>query len=156
MLDWIRSLPLSEVDGVTITGGEPFEQPEALHRLAVELREGVEFPREVDLLCYSGFPWKRIDERYRHILEVVDVVIAEPYVERLGPLRLRGSSNQTIHHISELGRRRYGELPERRNELQIVAGADGIRTVGIPDRGDLEKMERMLSRQGVTFGKRSW
>ena len=156
LLDWIRNLPLAEVHGVTITGGEPFEQPEALHRLAVGLRERIEFVGEVDLLCYSGFPWKRLRSQYRHILEHFDVIIAEPYVKRLRPEWLRGSSNQTIHPVSELGRRRYENQPERRNELQIVAGSDGIRMVGIPGRGDLEKMERLLSRQGVTFGARSW
>ena len=156
VLDWIRSLPLADIDGVTITGGEPFEQPEALTGLVRSLRRDVDFPRDVDVLCYSGFPWKRLRARYGEILRDLDAVIAEPYMERRSPKWLRGSGNQTVHALSEIGSERYGSEPEVRNALQIVAAGDGVRIVGIPNRGDLEKMERRLAGYGVSFGERSW
>ena len=160
LLAWVRRLPLGEVDGVTITGGEPFEQPEALGRLVDALRHGVDFGREVDLLCYSGYPWPRLARRHRDLLRRLDAVVAGPYVERLSPGWLRGSSNQTLHLLSSLGRERYGDATGRarrqRNALQIVASEDGIRIVGIPDRGDLERMTDTLAEHGVTLGDRSW
>ena len=85
LLAWIRRLPLDEVNGVTITGGEPFEQPEALHRLVVALRRSVDFRQDIDILCYSGFPWKRLSRQHGDILRHLDAVIAEPYVEKLAP-----------------------------------------------------------------------
>ena len=145
---------------MTITGGEPFEQPEALGRLVAMLRHEVDFGREVDLLCYSGYPWRRLVRRHREVLHRLDAVVAGPYVERLPPRWLRGSSNQALHLLSRLGRERYGDATERegkqRNELQIVASEDGIRIVGIPDRGDLERMTGKLAEHGVTLGDRSW
>ena len=107
LLAWIRHLPIEEVNGVTITGGEPFEQPEALHRLVAALRSSVDFCQDIDILCYSGFPWKHLSRRYGDILRHLDAVVAEPYVEKLASQWLRGSGNQTIHLLSALGRDRY-------------------------------------------------
>ena len=45
------------IDGVTVTGGEPFEQPEALEELLPALREWLDSRDAVsaDLLVYTGF-----------------------------------------------------------------------------------------------------
>ena len=149
-------MPLDEVNGVTITGGEPFEQPEALHRFVAELRGSADFCEELDILCYSGFPWKHLSRRHGDILRHLDAVIAEPYVESLAPQWLRGSGNQTIHLLSDLGRRRYAKASGQTNGLQVVAAGDDIRIIGIPNRGDLERMQEKLAGLGVAFGEQSW
>ena len=38
VLDWVRTKPFNEIDGITISGGEPFEQPEALYELLNKLK----------------------------------------------------------------------------------------------------------------------
>lgn len=136
--------------------GEPFEQPAALHRLVAELRSSVDFRQDIDILCYSGFPWKRLSQRHGDILQHLDAVIAEPYVEKLAPQWLRGSGNQTIHLLSALGRERYADASGRTNGLQVVAAGDDIRIIGIPNRGDLERMQEKLAGQGIVLGERSW
>lgn len=156
VLGWVRGLPLDEVDGVTITGGEPFEQPEALRDLVLGLRRDVRFARPIDVLCYSGHSWRRLARRHAGVLALLDAVIAEPYVEKLPPRWLRGSSNQVVRTLSDLGRDRYPDTPSRANGLQIVPIEGGVRIVGIPDRGDLERMEGKLAALGVTFGETSW
>ena len=153
---WIQRLPLEEVNGVTITGGEPFEQPKALHRLVAALRSSVDFRQDIDILCYSGFPWKHLSQRHGDILQHLDAVIAEPYVEKLAPQWLRGSDNQTIHLLSALAKRRYADASRQTNGLQVVAVGDDIRIIGIPNRGDLERMQEKLAGQGVAFGEWSW
>jgi len=156
VLDWVGNLPLGDVDGVTITGGEPFEQPEALGELVARLRREVRFDRRVDVLCYSGYPWDRISRRHADVLAMLDTVITGPYVEKLPPKWLLGSSNQAIQTLSELARERYPDDPSRTNGLQIVPSDCGVRIVGIPNRGDLERMEGELVEHGVTFGETSW
>ena len=156
VLDWVRGLPLDEVDGVTITGGEPFEQPEALRDLVTGLRRDVRFGRRVDMLCYSGYPWGRLSRRHPDMLSLFDTVITGPYVEKLPPRWLRGSGNQVIRALSELGRERYHDTPSRANGLQVIPAEGSVRIVGIPNRGDLKRMEGKLAELGVTFGETSW
>ena len=156
LLAWMRRLPLAEVNGVTITGGEPFEQSAALHRLVAALRSSVDFPKDIDILCYSGFPWRRLSRRHGDILRHLDAVIAEPYVEKQPPQWLRGSGNQTMHLLSALGRDRYAKASEQPNGLQVVAAGDDIRIIGIPNRGDLERMQEKLAGLGVVVGEKSW
>ena len=149
---WIETLPLDEVDGVTISGGEPFEQPDALLWLATVLRREMRFARDIDILCYSGLRWSRLVRSHDQILQQLDAVVTEPFVEHLPTRWLRGSSNQQIHALSGLGEERYGSSNDQRNELQLVAASDGIRLVGIPDRGDVDRWEQQLGEYGVTLG----
>jgi anaerobic ribonucleoside-triphosphate reductase activating protein len=89
-----------ELDGVSISGGEPFEQPQALLAIAAGLRERT----DLSLLIFSGLTLDQIDRRSlgTQILRHVDVLIDGPYVERLGPaVGLRGSANQRAHLLSD-------------------------------------------------------
>jgi anaerobic ribonucleoside-triphosphate reductase activating protein len=89
-----------EIDGVSVTGGEPFEQPLALLALARGLRERF----ALSLLVFSGYTLEEIRCRPlgREILESIDVLIDGRYSgrRRLGRA-LRGSSNKRIHLLSD-------------------------------------------------------
>ncbi|MBK8768465.1 MAG: 4Fe-4S cluster-binding domain-containing protein, partial [Burkholderiaceae bacterium] len=78
IMDWIRQLPSEDIQGFTISGGEPFDQPEALSILIDQLRN--EFCAELarDILVYSGYPWSILGRRHSEILRKVDVVVSEP------------------------------------------------------------------------------
>lgn len=87
------------IQGVTFSGGEPFEQPEACARLARTLKgDGY------NIWAYSGYTFdalKRMAEENPAILdflESVDVLVDGPYVEALHSYELdwRGSSNQRL------------------------------------------------------------
>jgi anaerobic ribonucleoside-triphosphate reductase activating protein len=89
-----------EIDGVSISGGEPFEQPESLLALAAGLRSRTDLP----LLIFSGFALEEIRGRPlgAEILERTDVLIDGPYVQDLGPGDgLRGSANQRVHLLGD-------------------------------------------------------
>ncbi len=49
---------LSEAEGITISGGEPFLQMEALEDLLRQLRQ---YRTGSDILVYSGFSWSEIE-----------------------------------------------------------------------------------------------
>ena len=85
------------VHDVTLSGGEPFEQPEACAALAAALkREGY------GIWCYTGYLYDdlagRTDPAIANLLDHIDVLVDGRYVDELRNLSLqfRGSSNQRL------------------------------------------------------------
>ncbi len=161
LVDRCRELAGDDLDGITISGGEPFEQPEALRELLTRLRDWTDdLPQPVDYLCYTGKPWRSVTRLHRDVIALLDAVIPEPFVAALPTAPLRGSTNQRIHALTELGESRYGDddaLLER-SAKQLQIGFDGERMwlVGIPARGDLQRIERHCEEQGLIFSSVSW
>jgi anaerobic ribonucleoside-triphosphate reductase activating protein len=151
------------LDGVTISGGEPFDQPRALAALVDGLalwrsEAGLDF----DILCYSGYPLATLEKRHARLLARLDALIPEPYVDNLPLGKLwRGSSNQPLVPLSERGEARYRahvDAPAADQEKRIQAAVDQDRVwyIGIPARGDMESLEAACAGRGVTFSQVSW
>jgi anaerobic ribonucleoside-triphosphate reductase activating protein len=159
VLEWIAGLPIDQIDGFTLTGGEPFDQPNALLALAQVIRRDYGADGARDILVYSGYPWRRLTQRHAQLLDEFDMVISEPFKQRRPGAWLRGSDNQAIHALTELGSKRYGSgvgdtAPQR--SLQVHFDGEQLWMIGIPAPGDLERMEAGLRDSGVTFGEVSW
>jgi len=155
LMDLIRQQPLEAVDGFTISGGEPFEQPEALGALLEEIAL-LKTSRQ-DVLVYSGYPFSRHRRHWPHLLTKVDALISEPYKQQRAGAWLRGSDNQRINVLSALGQERYGVEPEeKRPAIQIQFDGDELVMIGIPARGDLEALEGRLKAMGVSWREVSW
>lgn len=158
VLGWLRSL--GRVDGVTISGGEPFQQPAALRELLRGIRAWA--PPGVDVLVYSGYAASRLRRSFGDLLELCDAIVAGPYIERLneaiGGLRWRGSTNQRIIATSVLGKERYrdAERGDSTPHIQVSVEDDRILYIGIPRRGDMERLTERLTLSGVHAGEVSW
>jgi anaerobic ribonucleoside-triphosphate reductase activating protein len=157
VLAWLDTL--ARLDGVTISGGEPFEQPAAI----LEIVRGVRQRRpDADVLLYSGYPLSVLRRRpaARAVLEAADAVIAGPYVERRNPGgRWRGSSNQRLVTLSDRGRLRFAgadDAADAEPNLQVALDGRRVRVVGVPRRGQLERLEAELERTGLVLGEVSW
>jgi anaerobic ribonucleoside-triphosphate reductase activating protein len=161
VLEWVSELPAAEVEGVTISGGEPFDQPEGLRELLTELEAWRrKVAGEVDVLCYSGYSLRRLERHHPWALELVDAMITGPFREDLPTdLIWRGSANQELVPLTALGRARYGEhLGNRpsRPPFQVAVEPRAIRLIGIPRRGDMAGLEAALNRTGIALGEASW
>jgi anaerobic ribonucleoside-triphosphate reductase activating protein len=157
IVEWLDSL--GSVDGVSVSGGEPFQQAEALAELLgaiVEWRGN----RPVDVLAFSGYAWPRLaaEPAFAPALDRCDAVVAGPYVDaRNTGAPLRGSDNQRIVVLTALGTARYGagvDLPPRR--MQVASDGDRIRLIGIPQRGDLDRVVEGLAARGIALESVSW
>lgn len=147
------------LDGVTISGGEPFEQPEALFGLLEAVRARTAGTgREVDLLCYSGLSERRLRRQFPAVLDQLDALIPEPFTEtQESGHAWWGSGNQRLVALSPLGRARYAEVPAAGDAVMQVAVEDGrVWLVGVPRRGDLQEAARRAAQAGVYLGAVSW
>jgi hypothetical protein len=94
-------------DGVTVTGGEPFDQPGALETLLRGLRTAF----DGDLLIYSGYPRERIAGPLAGLAGLIDALVTDPYVaEACDRLPLRGSDNQRLHLLTPRRHALYARL----------------------------------------------
>jgi anaerobic ribonucleoside-triphosphate reductase activating protein len=87
------------IEGITISGGEPLQQPEAL----LQLLGAVRARTKLSVLLFTGYTLPEIRHLPLgpHILAQVDVLIAGRYVQaRRLALGLRGSANQTVHLLT--------------------------------------------------------
>lgn len=124
----VLSLIGDDVEGVTVTGGEPFEQAEALMPLLDAVRA-----RGLSVMVFTGHEF---DELAGHAAQAMlarcDVVVAGRYVaaQRSLDLAWRGSHNQRVHFLTA----RYGErdMPQS-SEAEVHLAPDGsLEITGFP------------------------
>jgi len=108
------------IEGITISGGEPMLQAEALH----ELVRTVRYQKQLSVICYTGFTLEQLkeagDPKIDAFLSQVDVIIDGPYVDRLNDNKgWRGSSNQQAHFLSGIYKDFAEEFINRKRDIEI-------------------------------------
>ncbi len=138
---------LPRVEGFTISGGEPFDQPEALFGLL----SGIRAISELDILVYSGHPFERLDANLKGMPGLIDALITDPFdMESSHTVAMRGSDNQRLHLLSDLGRDRLYALErplaadDKMFDLMMDASGE-VWLAGIPGRGDFDKLKDHLA-----------
>ena len=100
--EWVLSL--EGIEGVSFSGGEPFEQAKAVRETIHAIREK---NPALTFFSYTGFDLDVLqqtrDEDVEELLGLLDMVSAGPYVhsERQRNLLWRGSSNQKLHYLTD-------------------------------------------------------
>ncbi|OTA16266.1 pyruvate formate-lyase-activating enzyme [Xenorhabdus vietnamensis] len=137
---------LTEAEGITISGGEPFEQPDALYTLLKMLRGHF----SGDILVFSGYEYSALKTMLQTMEGLIDALVSGPYQqEATQNLRLRGSDNQELHLLTPLGRQRYHTyhlpLDETDKVLDLALDAQGrVFIAGIPGKGDMGLFRDLL------------
>lgn len=132
------------VDGLTLSGGEPFAQADALADLVSAVREH----RDLSVMSYTGYTREHLERHgtrgQRRLLGLLDLLVDGPYLRsRHGDLRWRGSANQRIHVLTPRHADVAG-LPDTSVGLQFeIDRAGSVRWLGVPVvpsfRDDFEK-----------------
>lgn len=146
------------ITGVTISGGEPFDQPTALAALVDALRQAATRSETLDVLCYSGRTESWLRRRAPEVLSRMDAVIAGPYRRDRGQAgALAGSANQRLLLLSPIGHERFRSVETGGRPRMQVAIEDGqVWMIGIPRPGDMERIEADLASRGVELSGVSW
>ncbi len=163
LLSWCRQTSNSVLDGVTITGGEPFDQPQALAALLAGLAQWRSQEKlDFDILCYSGYALTTLRKKHAGLLQQLDALIPEPFVQARPLTQVwRGSSNQPLLPLSERGRQRYATQVDALahgsdKRMQTMVDGDRVWYVGIPARGDMAALEASCQERGLAFSQVSW
>ena len=92
----IKANPL--LDGVTLTGGEPFAQSEACAEIA-----SAAHALGLNVWGYSGYTYEDLLNAAPELLNVLDVLVDGPFIlaERSLALKYRGSRNQRIIDVNK-------------------------------------------------------
>lgn len=138
-----------EVEGLTVSGGEPFEQPDALAALLGAFRAAGR-----NTWVYTGHTFEALVARGEPgtdaALSLTDVLVDGRYeAEKGGALRLRGSANQRILHLSgAVAPARIREAASAQVQVTLDA-AGGMMVVGIPPPGFMAALHEGMQARGV-------
>ncbi|MCD7809592.1 MAG: radical SAM protein [Erysipelotrichaceae bacterium] len=142
----IKAYP--ENEGITISGGEPFLQAQALCELVQEVKKD-----NKGVIVYSGYTYQELkhmnDPYVESLLSMIDLLIDGPYIQSLDMGEAgRGSSNQNFIYLTD----RYKDSTYYQQERQSVIYTDGHKYIleGIPTT------EVKLLFEAITGGKRQW
>jgi anaerobic ribonucleoside-triphosphate reductase activating protein len=142
---------ISAADGFTISGGEPFDQREAV----TELLSGIRKLSAADILVFTGYSYEVITPQLPSMTGLIDALITDPYDENEPQtLALRGSDNQRLVLLTALGHQRFAEydrrIDSRERAVDIMFDANGeVWLAGIPARDDFRRLQQLLRRDGA-------
>jgi anaerobic ribonucleoside-triphosphate reductase activating protein len=112
------------LDGITITGGEPLDQYEAVYELCSSLF------RKKSIFLTTGYTFEQVYYKQKFkIMSVLDIVCVGPFErDKICNGGWRGSENQDVMSFTELGDQQL-LLPEVSKEI-IVNKSGSILTTG--------------------------
>ena len=139
---FIKDFDLTHIDGVTISGGEPFMQESELYKMLKLLKDsGVN-----DILVYTGYKLEEIqkDPHKKQCLQFIDVLIDGEYIDELNDDtdNMRGSSNQQIYYLNPSIEEKYLKYHKKEREVAEYHIANLLISVGIPTKKYVEDFKK--------------
>lgn len=129
------------IEGITILGGEPFEQVEAVSKLASKVKQ-----MGLSVVTFTGYMHEELQsdtkEYTKMLLENTDLLIAGPYRKEKFDLSRPwvGSSNQQYHFLT--GRYSPQDLVDVKNQMEVRVSKDGQALIN--GMGDFDKIKNLL------------
>jgi anaerobic ribonucleoside-triphosphate reductase activating protein len=125
----VEEIKNSSTSGVTISGGDPFEQPEELFYLLTKIKQ---LSLSDGVIVFSGYTIEeiRVREELNKSLDYIDVLIDGLYIdEKRISSGLAGSSNQEFHFLTDKISRDNILIDQ---EVEIHLLGDLIQLTGFP------------------------
>lgn len=98
----VRRMMLSDplLDGITLSGGEPFLQTEALDRISEDAHD-----MGLSVWCYSGYTFEELysSSEGRYAMRNIDVLVDGRFMQELKSMdcKWRGSTNQRLVDVKK-------------------------------------------------------
>jgi len=145
--------------GVTISGGEPFEQANAL----LVLTDLIIRNTEMDIMIYTGFTLDEILSGSKNmilLLSKIDILVDGPFKVELSNKKLwRGSDNQNIYFLSKRAQKYASYANAEYSKIRILniyqSSNGNFSIVGIPERNFISQFQKKNKNRGLQLSKRS-
>lgn len=136
-----KSRKENDIEGVTFLGGEPFDQAEALGKLAGMVKNG-----GLTVMLFSGYLYEDLKHRAqaRDLLACTDLLIDGPFKKDKLDLSRPwvGSSNQRFHFLTSAYKYLESELSSISNKIEIRISKDG--TVSVNGMATQEALKELF------------
>jgi anaerobic ribonucleoside-triphosphate reductase activating protein len=132
------------IEGVTYSGGEPFQQAEGLYALSVLLKEA-----GLTILSYSGYTYQELltspNQHVSALLSTLGMLIDGPFVQaQAAALLWRGSKNQQVRFLSERYKDYETLVHRTAQDMEFVLNENGLGLTGNFDENLLQKITDKL------------
>jgi anaerobic ribonucleoside-triphosphate reductase activating protein len=133
---------IADTVGITISGGEPFEQAAACAVLAEAVRAGGK-----TVMVFSGCPFEQLKESpvpaVQRFLRSIDLIVAGPYLQELAceSKLWRASSNQTVHFLTE--NEAGADTDAATPVMEVRTDGQQLSFTGFPESEDLTWFDRL-------------
>lgn len=134
-------LEVTDTEGITISGGEPFLQSGEL----ATMLDHIKAKQDYGVIVYTGFLKddleKNDDFGVQRFLQHIDILIDGHYMQELDDGKpYRGSSNQKIHLMTDRYKYVYEDYyngTDKRN-IEIDVEKDNVYMVGVPSKNGID------------------
>lgn len=138
------------LQGISISGGEPFDQYEAL----ILLCSLIKVHTKLDVLVFSGYTLEQLTQKFADLkfIKVIDYLIAGPYLQaQPAATGLKGSLNQRSYKFIK---GKAIPIPDfevdKRCSLNLDA-KNGAYLSGIPREGEIQQLVKSLNEAGIAW-----
>ena len=137
---------IENIEGITISGGEPFLQIDALH----EFLSGIRSKTSLGVIIYTGNTMDDLKRMGNPLIDEIiaglaDIIIDGEYVDELNDgAALKGSSNQTVNFITDRYLACRDLYSSNTRDIQIMIEGKDTLLIGVPDRNTLEIWKRTI------------
>lgn len=147
VFNWVASFQ-NDFDGITISGGEPFQQYEQL----ISFLHLVKTKTDLSVHCFSGYYLNELEETFpdKLFLKYIDTLVDGRYIEEQHEnTNIKGSSNQTVYRIKEgVAVKEIG--PSVSNKWSVnISNDNRIYMAGIPKKNELLNLCSELAEVGI-------
>lgn len=154
----LKELLKGNPDGITISGGEPMQQPMAVFSLLERIRASTSKQvAGLSVLMYTGYTVDELKQKgmYTKLSHLLDAVVAGRYdVNNHTGQALKGSENQQIIVFSD--KHTESELSGNDNLIEVVIDSGEVRMTGFPTKGLIKELRTSLEgKSNVSYDKAS-
>lgn len=134
-------LTAKDIEGITISGGEPFAQAKELNEMILKIKQ----KKDMGVIVYTGFTLEQLKNKndiyINKFLENIDILIDGLFDSSLNDgISLRGSSNQDVYQLTH----RYSDVFDKyynqtTREIEIHMEDENMMVSGIPKQNTIEQ-----------------